>query len=211
MKDNYIVQAWLILALAICFGAALSGIELALAERIERNKIDETYSQIPELVRCEWWQPTAAQWQAHEGKTEEWVTEQGHLAYKAHDADGDHRGWVIKAAGQGFADKIEILIGLDESGEKVLGLYVLNQKETPALGNKIVEYDWRKKFVGRETGREIVVSKASVQADKVTANSIQAVTGATVSSNAVVGIVNAAVADFHTRLDNGELKPRKKD
>ncbi len=209
MKDNYIVQAWLILALAICFGAALSGIELALADRIEQNKIDETYSQIPNLVRCEWWMPGDAQWAADKDKTEEWVTPQGHLAYRAYDADGDHRGWVIKAAGQGFADKIEVLIGLDESGEMILGLYVLNQKETPALGNKIVEENWRKKFVARETRRPIVVSKASVEADKIAANSVQAVTGATVSSNSVVAIVNAAVADFRARM--GDLKIKAKE
>ena len=208
MKDNYIVQAWLILALAVCFGAALSGIEYALADRIEQNKIDETRSQIPKLVHSPWWQADPARvYAADKNKTEEWVTPQGHLAYKAVDAKGEHRGWVIKATGQGFADKIEVLIGLDVDAEKLLGLYVLNQKETPALGNKIVESEWRKKFVGRETDRDIVVSKASVQADKISGNSVQAVTGATVSSNSVVAIVNAAVKDFTARM--GELEKKE--
>ena len=207
MKDNYIAQAWLILALAVCFAAALSGIEIALADRIEANKIAETREQIPKLVRSPWWQPEDAQWAADKDKTEEWVTPQGHLAYKAIDADGVDRGWVIKASGSGFADKIEVLIGLDLAGERGLGLYVLDQKETPALGNRIKEADWRKKFVGRETGRDIVISKASEQAANIANNSVQAITGATVSSRSVAAIVNAAVKDFRNRM--GGLKKKK--
>lgn len=209
MKDNYIVQAWLILMLAVCFGAALSGIELALADKIEQNKIDETYSQIPNIVHSPWW--GQEKWAADQVKTQEWVTDAGHLAYKAFDERGDPVGWVIKATGQGFADKIEVLIGLDEDGEQILGLYVLNQKETPALGDRIREEEWRKKFVGRETGRDIVVSKASEMNSNKAANSVQAITGATVSSKSVVAIVNAAVQDFRARLAKGELHPRKKD
>ncbi len=99
MKDNYIVQAWLILMLAVCFGAALSGIELALADKIEQNKIDETYSQIPNIVHSPWW--GQEKWAADQVKTQEWVTDAGHLAYKAFDERGDPVGWVIKATGQG--------------------------------------------------------------------------------------------------------------
>ena len=210
MKDNYIVQAWLILALAVCFAAALSGIEIALADRIEENKRNETYGQIGNLVRSPWWEEDPAKvWQA-DGKTEQWVTPEGHLAYKAFDKKGkdkDRRGWVIKASGQGFADKIEILIGLDVTGKRILGLYVLDQKETPALGNRIKEEAWRRKFVGRETTRDIVVSKASERAANVANNSVQAVTGATVSSESVAAIVNAAVKDFRNRV--GDLKKKQ--
>jgi len=206
MKDNYIVQAWLILALAVCFAAALSGIEIALADRIAENKRNETFGQIANLVRSPWWEPVPAQtWQA-DGKTEQWVTPEGHLAYKAFDKQGTDRGWVIKASGQGFADRIEILIGLDVPGETVLGLYVLDQKETPALGNRIKEETWRRKFVGRETSRDIVVSSASKMADNIANNSVQAITGATVSSKSVAAIVNAAVKDFRNRISDLKKK-----
>ena len=208
MKDNYILQAWLVLTLAVCFAAALSGVELALAERIEANKRAKTYGQIPELVRSPWWeQNPGAMFAADVDKTEEWRTPQGHLAYKAFDKHGRHRGWVIKAAGPGFADRIEVLIGLDVEGETVLGLYVLDQKETPALGNRIKEEKWRRKFVGRETGRDVVVSRASEKMANMVANSVQAITGATVSSRSVVGIVNAAVKDFRARMGDLRITP----
>lgn len=205
MKDNYIVQAWLILALAVCFSAALSGIEIALKKTIADNKTAETLDQIENLVKSPHWETDAARiWKA-DGKTEVWET-QGRMAYKAFDSDGEHRGWVIRASGPGFADKIEILVGLDDTGKTILGMYVLDQKETPALGNRITEEKWREKFVGRETGRDIVVSKASERMATIAANSVQAITGATVSSNSVVAIVNAAVKDFRNRM--GDLKKK---
>ena len=209
MKDNYIVQAWLILALSICFGAALSGIELALAERIAQNKKDETYNQIPELVKSpprDPNSPTAYEpFQADATKTQRWGTDGGHVAYKAFDSGGVHRGWVISASGQGFADKIEVLIGLDATGEKILGLYVLDQKETPALGDRIREADWRDQFAGKETSRDVVVSSATSKGS----NGISAITGATVSSKSVLKIVNPAVKDFYNRLKKNELKSKE--
>ena len=45
-KANYLVQAWLVLVLAGGFGAALAGVHLALNDRIELNKRNETYDQI---------------------------------------------------------------------------------------------------------------------------------------------------------------------
>ena len=49
MKDNYLVQAWLVVGLALCFGAALAGVDAALSEKIAANKLDETMRQIPAL------------------------------------------------------------------------------------------------------------------------------------------------------------------
>ena len=50
LKDNYIIQAWLILILALAFGASLAGVHLTLSSTIETNKINETREKVPELV-----------------------------------------------------------------------------------------------------------------------------------------------------------------
>ena len=205
MKDNYIFQAWLILALSVCFGAALSGIELSLAPRIAQNKKAETYNQIPELVKSPDWAPPEGRFQADGTKTERWGTDEGHLAYKAKDSAGVHCGWVISASGQGFADKIEVLIGLDAEGKRILGMYVLDQKETPALGDRIREPDWRKQFAGHWTSRDVIITSATVKGG----SGISAVTGATVSSKSVLKIVNRAVKDFRNRLELKQLEKKE--
>jgi len=199
MKNNYLVQAWLVLMLAVCFGAALAGIEIALGPVIEQNKLNETYDQIPRLVKVS---DNGKYVCADKGSTREFVSPEGKIAYKAFTADGRHLGWVIKAAGQGFADRIELLIGLDAGAEVITGMYVLDQKVTPALGSKITGAGWRGQFDGKSTLDEITVSKATPVGSE-----IKAISGATVSSESVSTIVNKAVAEFRENI--GRLKEKE--
>ncbi len=185
---NYIAQAWLILLLAVCFGTGLTGVQISLSEKIKQNKLNETFSQIPHLV------PGA--------ETGEEFEIDGRIIYRA--ISGDTQiGWVIPAVGQGFADKIEILIGLDPKAEKLTGLYVLDQKETPGLGNKIIDEDWRIQYVDKSTARQLEVIKVGSCA----VNQIMSVTGATISAVAVTDIVNKTVAELKTKLASN-VKPR---
>jgi len=167
--------------LAICFGGALAGVQTTLKPRIDQNKLDDTIGQIPSLV------PGAA------SGTLEIFGEQS--AYKATDESGDHVGWVLPASGQGFADRIELLVGLNADLSEITGLYVLGQKETPGLGNKITFEDWRGQFVGKPAGA-LTVIKGAAQSDE----QVEAVTGATISSDSVVGIVNSSITKFRVAL-----------
>ena len=204
MKNNYLVQAWLVLMLAICFGAALAGMQVGLSERIDREKLNETYEQVHLLVPG-----------ADKDATREFVTPAERLAYEANDAQGGRVGWVIKAAGQGFADKIELLIGLDAESNQITGLYVLDQKETPALGNKIIEPAWRAQFAGLWFSGPVRVVKVPLPRTDAEAeslrkkNQVAAVTGATVSSVSVANIVNRAVGQFRGKLAGNELKEKE--
>ncbi|MCD6217838.1 FMN-binding protein [bacterium] len=178
---NYIAQAWLILLLAVCFGASLTGVQISLGEKIQQNKLNETFSQIPNLVPG--------------SDTGKGFEIDGKIIYRAMSGDAQV-GWVVPATGQGFADKVEILIGLDTKADKLTGLYVLDQKETPGLGNKIVEEDWQMQYVDKPTASQIEVIKAG----SPTVNQIMAVTGATISSVAVTDLVNKTVAEIKDKL-----------
>ena len=48
--QGYLRSAWLILVLALAYGAALAGVQTALAPRVQYNKRQQTYAVIPELV-----------------------------------------------------------------------------------------------------------------------------------------------------------------
>ncbi|MFH1185901.1 MAG: FMN-binding protein [Chloroflexota bacterium] len=182
MKGNYIGQAWLVLALALCFGAALAGVNTALKAKIDANKLADTVGQIPNLV------PGAASGKA------DFVG--GEYVYRAFGGDGEQVGWVLPALGQGFADRIELLVGLDKDAGKVTGLYILYNQETPGLGNKITEDTWRGQFGGKPAEPALAVTKGKAQKD----NEVEAITGATISSESVVGIVNQGVAKFRGAL-----------
>jgi len=198
MKNTYIGQAWLVLSLALVFGALLAGVQAGLSRRIAANKENETRDQIPYLLDLidENGEVT------RRFTVEDRRTSDDRIALLVRDAD-DRRiilGWVIKGVGQGFADRIELLIGLNEDATKILGLYVLDQKETPALGDRIRGEDFRGQFGGMSAERDIETGASP----RWETNEIGALSGATISSQSVCDIINAAVEEFHSRM--GELE-----
>ncbi len=205
LRNNNIIQAWLVLLLVLCFGSSLAGIQMYLGPVIEENKINETREKVPELVMG----AEAAQKLAEAGDSLN-ITPQSvvvdkpgkkaiYNVYEAADKTGKRLGWVVKTGGQGYADRIELLLGLDPEVKTVTGLFVLEQKETPGLGNKIVTDEWRGQFSGKSTAKALGVVKGGGAG----AEDINAITGATISSRAVSDIVNTAVADLKGTLAQG--------
>jgi len=199
VKTNFISQAWLVLFLALCFGALLAGMQIALGPTIEANKINETLERVPILV----FGAAHATELSQSGMAIDPITVGVEKAgktvrYNVYEtkSDGKLAGWVVKTAGQGYADKIEMLIGFDPQVEKITGLYVLDQKETPGLGNKIVTDAWRGQFLAKSTGQALTAVKGQAKAG----NEIDAITGATISSKAVTDIINTAVNDLRKPL-----------
>ena len=204
-REGKLAQAWLVLLLALVFGAALAAVQVNLSGVIAANKLNETLDRIPELV----WGSDPSGKIADLKRTAD--IKPGRVAIKKNgkstqynlfrvDHAGKPAGWVIKAGGQGYADKIEVLIGLDPNIEVITGLFVLEQKETPGLGNKITFPQWRNQFVSKKTDVPLVVGGT----DKQATNVIDAVTGATISSRSVTTIVNRTVGDI-----KGQLTPER--
>jgi len=107
--------------------------------------------------------------------------------YKAYDAHGKSLGTLFKASGKGYSGMIETMVCMDARG-MVKAIKVLNQNETPGLGSKVAE----KAFVERFGG---------VSADKLTG--VQAITGATISSRAVISSVSSKAAEIREALGDG--------
>ncbi len=199
--NNFFKQAWLVLVLAMFYGAALAGVHIKFSPVIEENKINETRQQIPELIfgRAGAEQAAEAQEPLQSERLMLTVDQNGRqTSYSVFQATRDSNvlGWVAKASGQGYADQVELLIGLSPRAKKITGLFVLGQKETPGLGAKIVEPDWRAQFAGQTTDKQMKVVKDG--ADKP--HEIDAITGATISSETVCSIVNKTVADLKPQL-----------
>jgi electron transport complex protein RnfG len=165
---------------------------VGLGDRILENKRNETYDQIPHLVPGAVKAKTVAhEIQGQNGKQT--------IAYEACDEKGNRLGWVLPGSGQGFADRIELLIGLDPLLATIHGLYVLDQKETPGLGNTITSAEkFRDQFAGKRTEPPLVVVKAAPDPE----HEIQALTGATISSESVSQIVNRTIENLRQPILN---------
>ena len=182
---NVIAQAWLVLLLAVGFGSGLAALERGLGPIIAENKLNETLSQIPSLV------PGATTGQVDN------ETVPGKQVFRALNGEGELVGWVLPGAGQGFGDRIELIIGVDARAETLTGLFVLDQKETPALGDRITTKDFRGQFAGMSTS--VTLDAKQAPRDPQT-GTIQALSGATISSDAVCTIVNATVSSMKDKL-----------
>ncbi len=198
-KANFFSQAWLVLILAICFGGLLAGMQIVLGPTIEANKINETLQRVPVLVFGAAHATELSQSGMEINALSVGVDKAGKtVRYNVYEtkSDGKLAGWVTKSTGQGYADKIEVLIGFDPGMEKITGLFVLDQKETPGLGNKILEDGWRGQFLNKSTAKAL----APVKGKSSASHEIDAITGATISSKAVTDIINTAVADLRQPL-----------
>lgn len=201
-QNNNLLQAWLVLTLAFIFGISLAGVQAALGPKIEANKIKETMEKVPEVVLG----VDAARSMAEKGETLNiaskviTVDKKGkkkfYTVYEARFQDNAVAGWVAKAGGQGYADKIELLVGINADAENITGLFILDQKETPGLGNKIVETWWRDQFLNTPTDQPLRVVKDKSEGP----TNIDAISGATISSVSVCGIINQTVADIKPEL-----------
>jgi len=103
--------------------------------------------------------------------------------------DGTPAGYAISGAEPGFQDIIELIFGYDARTGKVLGMKILQSKETPGLGDKIEDAAFTAEFEGPEVPLQGVKAARATGAP----NEVDVVTGATISSRAVIGIINRRI------------------
>ena len=97
-------------------------------------------------------------------------------------SDGSKVGYAFLATGIGYGGEIDIVVGL-ENRTTMRCIAVISHAETPGLGDKILTPNYTDGFVGLDTG-EINLTQDGGKVD--------AITGATISSRAVVDGVRAA-------------------
>ena len=113
------------------------------------------------------------------------IAQDGTSVVAALDEAGNVIGHVVVNTAKGYGGDISVMTGVDKDG-KVTGVNILSHSETAGLGAKAAEQSFRDRFLGLVQG--ITVSK-----DRAGDNSIDAITGATITSRAVVEAVNAAI------------------
>jgi len=122
------------------------------------------------------------------------------LVHAGYATDGALVGIAIEARGMGYQDTIRVLYGYSPSASAIVGLEVLESKETPGLGDRIVDDPgFRKNFerlavvldaAGAALEHAIVAVKHGEKRDPW---QIDGITGATVSSKAVAKLLDASV------------------
>lgn len=112
--------------------------------------------------------------------------------FRGIDAGGQFVGWGLRLGSRGYGGFAQLVIGLDSSG-KVTGVSVLSHGETPGLGTKVMESS---KYLGQFKSLPEGFTDKDVR-------KIDAVAGATKSSNSVKHAVSAAGAIYTDVLSKG--------
>jgi electron transport complex protein RnfG len=164
-----------ILAL-ICVIAAglLSGVNMLTRPKIIAQAIAEEQSALKEIM------PQAM-------KFVEVKPGQEILYYKAIDSRDKLMGFVFKASGKGYSSVIETLVGMFPDG-KISAIKVVSLNETPGLGMRVIESSFTSQFNNQ---------------DALGLSGVQAITGATISSRAVIDSVIKKAQELQELIKNG--------
>ena len=103
--------------------------------------------------------------------------------------DGADAGYVVTCTGKGYGGAVKLALGIDGEGV-VKGIRIMDcSNETPGLGQNSSSEEWNKQYVGTNTSQQLsVVKDGSGSAEAGTINSIS---GATITSEAVTRAVDA--------------------
>jgi len=178
-------------------GVVLSGVYSATKQKIEANRADYLKAAIFRVL------PETQSFKSFLIEDEKMVLYQGaegsipsgDAIFRGFDKNGNPTGFAIPAKGPGFMDTVRIIYGYKPDEQIIIGMQVLEDKETPGLGDKIKKDPvFLANFDALAVKPEILANK---KPPKTKPNQVDTISGATISSEAVIKMLNAAV----TRLD----------
>lgn len=117
----------------------------------------------------------------------------------ANDANGERIGYVVAAVSpNGYGGDISVAVGIDAKTSTITGFSVLSNSETAGLGARCTEDEFVSQFAGKDA-----TSIEYVKGGGAAGNQIDAISGATVTTNAVTEAVNSALAVYGNVLKEG--------
>ena len=187
MRDSLYLQLMVVLAVISALAAGV----LALVDSFTKPKIEAFKAQSEASA----YQQVLAEADSftEDAQLMETISKQPGFSFieniKIGSKDGTVVGWVFKVASPGYSSNIVMLVGIKTDGS--LGkVMVLDQKESPGLGTNVTDPGFIEQapIADAKAGQVLKVTKEG--------GSVQAITGATISSRAVLSGINQ-VLDFY--------------
>jgi RnfABCDGE-type electron transport complex G subunit len=195
---RFFQESWLLIAASFSCGLLLAATNAALSPRIEMNKVMKLTNLAGTLLpEATTFAPLEEPLEVRslDGRTEPATV------YKAV-ADDRVVGWIFRVVGSGFADKIELVVAADAPFQKLAGVDVLASNETPGFGDQIKQMFFRGQFFGAPVAPFTLVRTGNREQIDST---IVAISGATVSSTAVVEAMNHYLPQIREQLQQKGL------
>ncbi len=177
-------------------GVVLVGIYLFTLPVIQNNKAEAQRQAIFKVL------PGTVSFQTlalKDGKLAETAVSGDEVIFLGKDDKGQVTGFAVSGAEAGFQDIVGVIFGYHPGRQAIIGYEVLQCKETPGLGDKIFKDEaFVDNFRELAVIPEIVLVKSGA---KQHANEVDAITGATISSKAVVKLLNKSLEKWKPHIE----------
>lgn len=188
MDPAYIIKLTVtLLVTCVVVAAALGGVNAVTEEKIDAINWANTVEAMKKVA------PDATGFSDPLPITDEMTAAAGSVAldsvYEAQ-ANGQGVGHAIKVVASGSQGKIEMMVGVDAEGA-VTGVSIVKNSETSGIGSKVMTNMPTASGVGVLSQFE---GKSAADGVLTVGSSVDAISGATVSTRGVTNGVNAALA-----------------
>jgi electron transport complex protein RnfG len=174
-KETMVGPTVVLLLICLVISAALACTYQVTAPQIEKiNKEMADAARMEVLPEADSFTPATGD--MPEGVTEYYVADNG-------------AGVVVTTQNKSFGGTITVMVGFDADGA-ITGVTVTDHSDTPGLGTKAQDAAY---LAAQYNGKTDTDNADNIKKD----SGIDQVTGATVSSNAIYGCVNYAIAAFN--------------
>lgn len=112
------------------------------------------------------------------------VDDKDYIYYKAFKSDDSLAAYVFITISKGYGGEVKVVTGIDSNG-LCTGVVPIILNETPGLGMKAGGEGFLNQYIGKR-------EKIGVKKNNPSENDIEAISGATITSNAVTDAVNTA-------------------
>ncbi len=191
---SFLKLSWLVLVCAFAFGLLLAGVYASWQPRIEANQREKLRRGIRSiLVEADSIRADTLSIAAGE-------VQEAAVVYEGLNSAGEPVGYVFRAEGTGFQDRIKLLVGVGPELEAYRGIEVLFAAETPGFGDAIRDSAiFKCQFVGAPVDPPLTVITTGNRnnTDDV---EIVSITGATITSEAVTTIINRRWSQLREQL-----------
>ena len=199
---NNIVKNTLILTAITVVSGLLLGVVYGITKepiaQAQENTKQEAYrtvlSDVSEFETVEFDADTAASLLSENGYTSDVITE----IAEGTDASGETVGYVISVqSSEAYDGSLSLSVGIASDGT-VKGIEMLEISETAGLGMKADEAEFKDQFKDKNV-QKFTYTKTGEDGD----DKIDAISGATITTNAVTNAVDSALVYFQNELGGG--------
>lgn len=121
--------------------------------------------------------------------------------YVSYDVNNQLHGVAMSRGESGFQDIIMVIFGYNPNDGKLMGMKVLDSKETPGLGDKIFkDQPWVDQFFASP---DVPLVPTKPGTGKGLPGEIDTITGATISTKKVIEIINNGLKEWKPYLEGG--------